>query len=437
MPITVRHGPDLRLVGAGGLLAGYGDFQKQQAEFELKQRIAAQNAANDRAQIAEAQRRTNAGIFGDQQRLGAQMFENRAQRQHQFDLGEDRFMQQAALAEFGLEKQQVLQQQQAMSQQQLAEQKAAEQYQTEVNKSLQEFDWAPEQKREQSKINEARMRLKSRSDLDPEQVSSGLSQLDQRERSVVGTPRQRKENPIKLFPAVNGITGEPMTDSRGNPLQGYSNGSRTDIYEDPWISATAKAEADERAAARQAEIDERRAQRELENDQRSAELDRQKQEIAAKKDALKAQMSVIADASKALIVEEKNRMGDTVGKKLPDPQQLIQYLQTIQTVGQAIGMAVDQAPQAGAAVQPAQAQPGFSAVNDPTQMTPQQNAAFVEDQFQTGAPMGQQPAQQQAPQQPPVFSARLKRNVTMAEIEATAQARGISPTEVMKRLGIQ
>jgi hypothetical protein len=428
MPITVRHGPDLRLVGAGGLLAGYGDFQKQQAEFELKQRIAAQNAANDRAQIAEAQRRTNAGIFGDQQRLGAQMFENDRQRQHQFDLSADRFQQQAALSEFDLVKRQEMQQQQAMSQQQLAEQKAAEQYQTEVNKSLQEFDWAPEQKREQSKINEARMRLKSRSDLDPEQVSSGLSQLDQRERSVVGTPRQRKENPIKLFPAVNGITGEPMTDSRGNPLQGYSNGSRTDIYEDPWISATAKAEADERAAAKQVEME--RIQ--TENEVKAAS-------VKADMDAKKAKISMVQDAIKALTTKEKvmgapsgiDKKPQELGEKvnMPTAEQVVQYINMVEQVTAALTRSVDQTQQ--------QSVPGFSAVNDPTQMTPQQNAAFVEDQFQTGAPMGQQPAQQQAPQQPPVFSARLKRNVTMAEIEATAQARGISPAEVMKRLGIQ
>jgi hypothetical protein len=290
MPITVKHGPNLQLVGAAGLLAGYGNFQKDEREYALKA-----------AELAEQRRRTNAGIFSDQQRLRSGAYENAVQRAFLADrdqfradtqrgMFDQRLQQQAAMREAQMAQQQQMLDQRLQSNEEIQEQRAEEAYQAKVNESLQQYDWEPVQQRELSRIDQALMGIESNPHYDDEQRASARRQLMRHKRAAVGYPKKPKHNPIQMFPAVDGTTGQPLTDSRGNPIKGFQNGTRTDIFEDPWIAAQAKAEADERANQARAEADARKLQADTEREEikRNAELEKAALDLA--KDSMKSMM---------------------------------------------------------------------------------------------------------------------------------------------------
>lgn len=404
MPIVVKHGPSMQLLGLNGLLAGHADFQKWQVEQQQKE-----------AQLAEQARRTSAGIFADQQRLGQRAYEFEAARFSERDMlnrqSQQRGWRDQWLAQQEQQRdaqragqQQALQQQRAMSQAELLEQRAQGEYDQSVAEALQDFDWEPTQERELAKFDQGRIKIENNPHWDDAQKADAMQQLMQHKRRTIGLPKKRKEKTVTFRNAVD-ANGQPIFDAGGNPVRVFDNGTRGEIYQDPTLEEQSK----------------------IRFQQEKAELDRQTKEIDARGKAMQTQMDIVAKAGQALITDVVDAKGTVTGKKLPDAQQLIQYLQTVQAVGQAVGMSIQNTQQQGPiigdpAAQAAPQQPqGWQGVNNP------QRRDFPGDVSE--------PQPQQAPSRQ-YFSPRLKRQVTEQEVMETAQKHGISPEEVLKRLGV-
>lgn len=401
MPITVRHGPDLRLLGAGGLLAGYGDFQKWQVEQQQRE---AQLALQRQAQ-AEQSRRFNQGIFADQQRdlmrmqLGA--YENERQRQHQFDLGEDRFQQQAALREAQFSQQQQLQDQRLQSNEDLQFQREEAAYQQSVADAQQRrMDWSTVQQRERANIEQSLLENDNHPHRDASQKAFVRRALT-RKMHQLGPPNQPKPSVMDDTEVVtHPVTGKQMWMVRDR------NGIPTPV-EDQSQAEQFKLDLEREKAANKIESDRVKS----DTDQKKAKMD-------------------LAERALEALIRTKKIMGpadpltgksEQVGEEtvFPTDEEVNKYMGILARVGGAASDAINQTQQ------------GLPPI-------PQQWQDWQAGMQPQVGPQPQAPPAQPPPQDAQVFtSKRTGKQYTLAGLQAAAAKAGIPLEQLKTQLQIQ
>jgi hypothetical protein len=379
MPIVVAHQPDLGVVGMGALAAGYGQYQNQQREI-----------ARDQYNRDADRRLRAASMQQEQQNRHQQMqmaaYQQEAGRQHDFQL-------------FGLRDEQMANRDatEVENRQMLANQQAEQQ------KQMWDYQWTAKQRAELEKFNNYEQSIQSSPTLNQSEKQQLLMELQGQKAGFrpMAVPKKPEQ------PSIDDMSSKgqwKLTDSWTDPATG-----QTVKFPSPVIMGVNRNGApDVMHDFKQKTPEEMQHEAKL----RQIELDIKQRDLEAKA------VSTWATAQKSL-----EKVNPETGVTTPPSREEVEaHIQNSMRLAQGTGQAVNAAVTAASGgQQPYHASPSGGSM--PGVMLPQQQM--------------QQPAQPQQQQPQPMFSPVLGREVSPADIEETARKHGVTPQEVLQRLGIK